>query len=231
MSMKKLVLIVLIAASVFTGVSFIYEKLQQPNAIVEALTTDVINSAILNCADNKTIQAVFLKDNVSLTLSDGRHLQLPQGMSGSGARYVNTDESFVFWNKGDTAFIEEGKDTTYKDCMTGVKAEALTQLANPASVNCSKSGGHLVIEKRGDGGEYGVCYFDDNKACEEWALFRGECLKGGVKTTGLDSIEQKYCAWSGGQTLAVENSVCTLKDGSTCSTGAFYKGKCSSMNK
>ena len=74
MSMKKFVLIVLIPAIVFTGVSFIYEKLQQPNAIQEALTTDVINSAIFNCADNKTIQAVFLKDNVSLTLSDGRHL-------------------------------------------------------------------------------------------------------------------------------------------------------------
>ena len=231
MSMKKFVLIVLITAIVFTGVSFIYEKLQQPNAIPEALTTNVINSAIFNCADNKTIQADFLKDNVSLILSDGRQLKLQQVMSGSGARYVNTDESFVFWNKGDTAFIEEGKDTTYKDCMTGVKEEALTQLANPASVNCTKSGGHLAIEKRGDGGEYGVCYFDDNKACEEWALFRGECPQGGVKTTGLDSIDQKYCAWSGGQTLAVANSVCTLKDGSTCSTGAFYKGKCSSMNK
>ena len=227
MSMKKFVLIVLIPAIVFTGVSFIYEKLQQPNAIQEALTTDVINSAIFNCADNKTIQAVFLKDNVSLTLSDGRHLYLPQGMSGSGLRYVNTDESFVFWNKGDTAFIEEGKDTTYKECMTGVKEEALTQLANPASVNCSKSGGHLVIEKRGDGGEYGVCYFEDNKACEEWALFRGECPKGGVKTIGLDSVDQKYCAWSGGQTLAVANAVCTFKDGKKCLTETFYNGKCS----
>jgi hypothetical protein len=229
--MKKFVLIVLITAIVFTGVSFIYEKLQQPNAIPEALTTDVINSAIFNCADNKTIQADFLKDKVSLILSDGRQLKLQQVMSGSGARYATTDESFVFWNKGDTAFIEEGKETTYKDCVTGVKGEASTQLANPASVNCSKSGGHLVIEKRGDGGEYGVCYFDDNKACEEWALFRGECPKGGVKTTGLDTIDQKYCAWSGGHTLAVANSVCTFKDGSTCSTEAFYNGKCSSMNK
>ena len=231
MSMKKFVLIVLITAIVFTGVSFIYEKLQQPNAIPEALTTDVINSAIFNCADNKTIQADFLKDNVSLILSDGRQLKLQQVMSGSGVRYATTDESFVFWNKGDRAFIEEGKETSYKDCVTGVKGEVSNQLANPASVNCTKSGGHLAIEKRGDGGEYGVCYFDDNKACEEWALFRGECPQGGVKTTGLDSIEQKYCAWSGGQTLAVENSVCTFKDGSTCSTGAFYKGKCSSMNK
>jgi putative hemolysin len=229
--MKKFVLIVLIPAIVFTGVSFIYEKLQQPNAIQEALTTDVINSAIFNCADNKTIQAVFLKDNVSLTLSDGRKLKLQQVMSGSGARYATPDESFVFWNKGDTAFIEEGKDTTYKDCMTGVKEEALTQLANPASVNCSKSGGHLVIEKRGDGGEYGVCYFEDNKACEEWALFRGECPKGGVKTIGLDSVDQKYCAWSGGQTLAVKNSVCTFKDGSSCPIEAFYKGTCVPNNE
>ena len=29
-------------------------------------------------------------------------------MSGSGARYANKDESFVFWNKGNTAFITEG---------------------------------------------------------------------------------------------------------------------------
>ena len=180
MSMKKFALIVLITAIVFTGVSFIYQKFQQPNAILDALTTDLINSAIFNCADNKTIQADFLKDNVSLILSDGRQLKLQQVMSGSGARYATTDESFVFWNKGDTAFIEEGKETTYKDCVTGVKGEASTQLANPASVNCTKSGGHLAIEKRGDGGEYGVCYFDDNKACEEWALFRGECPQGGV---------------------------------------------------
>ena len=31
------------------------------------------------------------------------------------------------------------------------------QIANPASVNCTKQGGQLVIQKRGDGGEYGVC--------------------------------------------------------------------------
>ena len=48
-------------------------------------------------------------DSVELKLSDGRSLKIPQAMSGSGARYANTDESFVFWNKGDTAFITEGK--------------------------------------------------------------------------------------------------------------------------
>jgi membrane-bound inhibitor of C-type lysozyme len=40
-------------------------------------------------------------------------------LSGSGARYANKDESFVFWNKGDTAFITEGAsgEETYSDCV------------------------------------------------------------------------------------------------------------------
>ncbi|MCX6797739.1 MAG: hypothetical protein NTX66_00770, partial [Candidatus Falkowbacteria bacterium] len=59
-----------------------------------------------------------------------------------------------------------------------------------------------------------------------WALMRGDCPNGGVKTTGYDTIDQNYCAWSGGQTFAVPDSVCTFKDGSKCSTVDFYNGKC-----
>ena len=35
------------------------------------------------------------------------------------SRYANADETFVFWNKGDTAFVTEGKDETqtYADCV------------------------------------------------------------------------------------------------------------------
>jgi predicted metal-dependent phosphoesterase TrpH len=36
-----------------------------------------------------------------------------------------------------------------------------------------------------DGGEYGICVFEDNRQCEEWALFRGECPAGGRKATGI----------------------------------------------
>ncbi len=99
-------------------------------------------------------------------------------------------------------------------------------MANPASTNCLKLGGNLVIEKRGDGGEYGLCFFEDNRACEEWALMHGDCPLGGRKTTGFDTIDQKYCAWLGGETLAVSNSICTFKDGSKCSTIDFYNGVC-----
>ena len=71
------------------------------------------------CHDGKTIDASFYADSVNLKLSDGRSLKLPQAMSGSGARYANKEESLVFWNKGDTAFITEGADgkETYSGCV------------------------------------------------------------------------------------------------------------------
>ncbi len=76
--------------------------------------------ATFTCKGGKTIGASFYADKVELKLSDGRSLSLPQAMSGSGARYANKDESFVFWNKGNTAFITEGAagDETYSDCVT-----------------------------------------------------------------------------------------------------------------
>jgi membrane-bound inhibitor of C-type lysozyme len=68
------------------------------------------------CAAGKTIAAAYHPSSVDLVLSDGRSMTLPQTMSGSGIRYANADESVVFWSKGRTAFVEEGKDTTYADC-------------------------------------------------------------------------------------------------------------------
>jgi len=110
--------------------------------------------------------------------------------------------------------------------QTQTKDSKTTGLANPASVYCGKQGGKLVIKKQGDGGEYGVCLFADNYQCEEWALFRGECPKGGIRITGYDTPAQIYCAITGGETLAVPNAKCKLKDGKVCSADAFYNGKC-----
>jgi putative hemolysin len=110
---------------------------------------------------------------------------------------------------------------------TAAKVGGSTGLANPASTNCKEKGGTLQIKTNGGGGQYGLCYFEDNYACEEWALFRGECPVGGRRTTGYDTEAQRYCAWLGGQTLAVANAVCTFKDGSTCPDDALYNGTCS----
>ena len=84
---------------------------------MEKATSGIINSVTFSCAGNKTIQALFFADKAELTLSDGRHMLLLQAISASGARYANTDESFVFWNKGNTAFIEESHKTTFNDCI------------------------------------------------------------------------------------------------------------------
>jgi membrane-bound inhibitor of C-type lysozyme len=86
-----------------------------------ALAEAPIASATFKCGDGKSIAATFYADEVDLKLSDGRSMKVPQAMSGSGARYANKDETFVFWNKGDTAFVTEGKDEamTYSDCVTG----------------------------------------------------------------------------------------------------------------
>ena len=64
------------------------------------------------------IDATYYPDSVDLTLTDGRSLQLPQVISGSGTRYANADESFQFFSKGDTAFVMEAPDDTmtFKDC-------------------------------------------------------------------------------------------------------------------
>lgn len=115
-----------------------------------------------------------------------------------------------------------GVDCEFAECPV---ATSTTQIVNPASVNCKDKGGQVVI-KDGPIGQYGLCFFDDNRACEEWAMLRGDCPVGGVKTTGYDTEAQKFCAWSGGATLAQPNAICAFKDGSKCLADDFYSGKC-----
>ena len=70
-------------------------------------------------ADGKSITATFhLPEDalVDIRLNDGRTMTLAHALSASGTRYANPDESFVFWNKGTTAFIQENDIPTFSDC-------------------------------------------------------------------------------------------------------------------
>lgn len=89
------------------------------SAAPAALAADAIAAVKYACADGKTIDAAYYSDKVDLTLGDGRAMSLPQTMSGSGIRYANADESFVFWSKGNEAFATEGDPDkpTYADCV------------------------------------------------------------------------------------------------------------------
>lgn len=94
-------------------------------------------------------------------------------------------------------------------------------IANPASVYCSEKGGETVIKKLPDGSEYGVCVFDDNRQCEEWALFNEDCPIGGRKVTGYETEAQIYCAIRGGE-VDMDKDTCTLKNGKVVDTEDYY---------
>ncbi len=99
----------------------------------EYCTAATPKTAMFTCADSKTISATFYPTDdkyVDLVLSDGRKLSVPRAISASGARYATADESFVFWNKGDTAFITENGTTTFSNCAAA--AQSGTQFTNPS---------------------------------------------------------------------------------------------------
>ena len=68
-----------------------------------------IAEADFSCDDDKSIKGDLLLRTRSISRSAmaGR-LSCLQTISGSGARYATADDSLVFWNKGNTAFITEG---------------------------------------------------------------------------------------------------------------------------
>jgi dipeptidyl-peptidase-4 len=116
---------------------------------------------------------------------------------------------------------------------TQIAAPGPSGIANPASVNCLKQGGTLSIETRGDSGQYGICYFEDNRQCEEWALMRDECPGGGAKVTGYVTPAARYCAITGGEYTITgksgesdEQGTCTLKNSTQCDAWEYFNGKC-----
>ena len=114
---------------------------------------------------------------------------------------------------------------------TTVSAQA--QLANPASTHCAAVGGRTMPEKNPRGGAYGVCVFEDNRQCEEWALLRGHCPVGGLRVTGYVTAAARYCAITGG-TYAItsgsgtpdERGTCATPRGPVCDAQAWYDGSC-----
>ena len=112
-------------------------------------------------------------------------------------------------------------------------AQAAPQLANPASQHCVAQGGTVSIEASPQGGQYGVCLFDDNRQCEEWAMLRGECPTGGIKVTGYATPAARYCAITGGTYTVTgasgtpdERGTCTLPGGRECTALSHYEGSC-----
>jgi putative hemolysin len=120
------------------------------------------------------------------------------------------------------------------ECSPGGEGQAA--MPNPASLYCIEQGGRMMLKTRGDGGAFGVCYFEDNRQCEEWALLRGDCPVGGRKITGYITEAAQYCAITGGEYTVTDESgppedeqgTCTFPNGTVCDVWEYYNGECNS---
>lgn len=114
------------AIGIFVGMK-IQEK-RDVQAPQPAIHTDHTSSATVTyaCDEGKQIQAIYGDDHVHLMTSEGKALTLPHTRSADGGRYANSNESFIFWSKGNGAFVMETisgvSTTTYANC---------TQIAAP----------------------------------------------------------------------------------------------------
>lgn len=69
------------------------------------------------CAEERALKVEFVSGVVDLVLTDGRQIRLTEVAASEGHRYANTDGSFVFWNQGVAASVEEHGEQTYASCL------------------------------------------------------------------------------------------------------------------
>jgi membrane-bound inhibitor of C-type lysozyme len=123
-----IVLVVLLILAALLG------NLSKKQYVVNTNTDIMASDAVTyTCDDTKWITALYHlpeDQTIDLSLSDGRTLTLSHTLSGSGARYANDDESIVFWNKGNGAFIEENGATTFVNCVDNKTLEETSPVEN-----------------------------------------------------------------------------------------------------
>ncbi len=83
------------------------------------------------CQAGRSLVAQFSEGQVEINLSDGRQFTLPNTISASGARFAYEGDEIVFWNKGQTSFLEEKGEQTYVGCL----AEGTTTSADLKMTN------------------------------------------------------------------------------------------------
>ncbi len=120
----KTVLAIVVSLAVLLGIALWLQSLAPTEPMRNDAQADGVITANFACNADKSIGAMFNNedDSVTLSLSDGRTMDLAHVVSADGARYANADESFVFWNVGNTATVMENGTTTYSGCTTPVNS-------------------------------------------------------------------------------------------------------------
>jgi len=123
---------------------------------------------------------------------------------------------------------------------TATVTQDTINISNPASVYCEEQGGKLEIRTAEDGSQYGVCMFEDDTECEEWAYYRDECKPGDMDVApaptatpaGIANPASTYCVEQGGSSEirtaedGSQSGVCVFPDGSECDEWAFFREEC-----
>lgn len=200
-------LLILIVLIVFGVVSSLKNKKAEQPVVEEQPIL-----ARFECANSSFIDAEFINkkektgNSVNLVLSDERKFSLMQVISASGARYANADESFVFWNKGDTAFIEEGGKITYTDCA--VKAENTDTSANTDT--------NIV---GGDVDAHGCLA----SAGYSWCAVKNKCLRTWEESC---AVSNPVAPKNYNKTTCEKDSGVWFTDNNTCEINSYSKTQC-----
>lgn len=114
-------------------------------------TRELTGEAVYNCDGGKMISAAYYEGkamatpkagemptptgSVEVSFGGNATTTLMQKISASGVRYGNSDESIVFWNKGDEVLVMKGgvMDLDYRNCSSRPK----TTVTKPVAVACT----------------------------------------------------------------------------------------------
>ena len=111
---EKIILIVLGIVFIMALASLVSNYLPQKNHY----SLDTVVKKTYACVDDKSITAAFSGDIADLELSDGRRIVLNAEASSPTWKYSNTDGSFIFWNQGRTAYVQENGNSTFQNCLS-----------------------------------------------------------------------------------------------------------------
>lgn len=156
--------IAVVAVIIVLTILFTMKGASTPAPVVEQPVP--IATVSYYCDAGKTISAIFYSGetkpapspdqsptpsgSVALTLSYGHHMTLPQTISADGARYANDDESFIFWNKGNGAFVlENDQEKSYSGCIAvAPESTGLSQVyaSSTAGFSIRLPGDYIVDE-------------------------------------------------------------------------------------
>ena len=130
--MKKNLTFIFLIVIILAGAGIWYVS-NKGNKNSSSPLPSLITQVTYICNEDKAIDAAFYKGelkpvepgeppissgSVKIVLSDGRDFDLAQTISADGARYANSDESFIFWSKGNGAFVlENNVEKSYIGCV------------------------------------------------------------------------------------------------------------------